>query len=69
VGKDQKKEKKLDQLTVSDAHSPNQPGEGFFVKHITNHPVRLTLKEATFWSASDDSTSVLATMLQKRQSL
>jgi len=57
---------KVDQLTVSDAHSSSQPRERVCVKYVTNHPVRFALVEPAFEPAGDDSAGILAAVLQQR---
>ena len=53
--------------TMSHSHPTNQSREGTGVKDISDHSIGLALVKAAFWSASDDSTCILTSMLEKRK--
>lgn len=55
--------------TVSDAHTTNQPGDGISIEDIPDHSVGFALVEAAFGTASDDTTRILAAVLQEGQAL
>ena len=54
---------------MSNAHTPNQPGKRVCVKNVTDHSVRLALEESAFGPAGDDSTGILAAVLQQCETL
>ena len=50
---------------MSDTHPSNQPRQGGRVKDVPHHAVRFALVESSLGPASDDTTGILATMLQQ----
>lgn len=56
-------------LTMSDPHAAGERGQSIGVKDIPDHAIRLALVEASLRPASDDTTRILASMLEKREAL
>ena len=52
-------------LTVADAHSADEPGDGCGVKDVPDHAVCLALVEAALGAAGDDAAGVLAAVLEE----
>lgn len=55
------------QLTVSHPHSANQPRQRTRIKDVADHAIGLALEEATFGTAGDDTTGILASVLEQRE--
>ncbi len=51
------------------AHAALEAGDGVDVKDIADHTVGLGLVEATLVTASDDTGSILTTVLEEREGL
>jgi hypothetical protein len=55
---------KRSELTVPDAHPSNQPANRIAVEDVADHAICFALVEAPFGTAGDDSTCILAAVLQ-----
>lgn len=51
-------------LTMPDAHSSNQPRNGVAVEDIADHAICFALVESPLRTAGDDTTRILAAVLQ-----
>lgn len=54
---------------MTDTHATSKPGDTGIIKDIADHAISFALKETAFCTAGDDTTSILATMLQQREAL
>ena len=50
--------------TVTDAHPAVQSRERVSIEDVSDHPIRLALVEASLGPASDDTTGILASVLE-----
>ena len=55
--------------TVPDAHASDKPGQRGRIKDIPNHAVCLALVETPLGPASDDTTGILTSVLEKGETL
>lgn len=52
---------------MPNTHATDQPRDGIRIEYIADHPVRLALVKATFWTTGDNTASILASMLEQRK--